>query len=731
MLITIEEYQACIANDLDNFVRQLQDLTGRTGDEEKAAWIASLPALAEMLAVPRLKDVHLYFGGRGHLDVEYQIPAAASWCDVVLLGRKAERRSAVIIELKHWLLSGDRPGSAEGLIRRRDVDELHPSEQVRGYTEYCRRFHTAVQDCDASVDGCVLFTRFGNVGTYREAPNAELTRDFPIFTTAANDLEEQFPEYAAARITDPDPDFAEAFAAGGYRQDRGFVAQIGAQLLDPKNDPFVLLENQRAALALCRERTARYLDHRTANARKRVVIVEGPPGSGKSVVAAKLWARLVTDSTVREGDLVFTTTSQSQNSNWERLFREAGGHRGASGVVKKANQYYPATTQDIGRLRRTYSETLFKDPQLWRRHLRELRAMRSPRSGAEDDGYLVSIVDEAHALINPEHSSGRGQFGFASSLGPQAYHIIRCSRLTVLFLDPEQGFRERENTTLEDIRSWAAELGAEIEEISLKDTQFRCAGSREYVEWLSSVFSNMDARFAARLAQRWRTSSRYTTALPQSRRVAEPPAAYAATQQRGMTFEMVESPSDLDEALRAHINEGCSARLLASYSRPWTTRGFPDPHNAPEDLWDFRIACDDGREWRRPWNVIANGTDYTPFVQARPGSRMADDPLCEVGCTYAVRGFDFDYVGLLWMSDLVWQDSRWEVQPEHVHESGLRNLARANGRPGCSEDAQTALRTAVIQAYRILLTRALKGVYFWVEDDETREHLRRSIAIER
>ena len=728
MLLTIGEYRNRIANDIDGLVRELQDLTGRTGDEERAAWKNSLPALAEMLSVPQLKDVHLYFGGSGHLDVEYQMPAAASWCDVVLLGRNAGRRSVVIIELKHWLLSGDRPGSAEGLIKRRDIDELHPSEQVRGYTEYCRRFHTAVQDSDASVDGCVLFTRFGNVGSYLQAPNAELTRDFPVFTTAANDVDERFPEYTAARITDPDPAFAEAFVAGDYRQDRGFVAQIGRQLLDPEDDPFVLLENQRAALALCRERTTRYLDHRSADPGKRVVIVEGPPGSGKSVVAAKLWASLVTDSTVREGDLVFTTTSQSQNSNWERLFREAGGHRGASGVVKKANQYYPATTQDIGRLRRIHSETLFKDPQLWRRYLRELCAMRPPRSGAEDDGYLVSIVDEAHALINPEHSNGRGQFGFASSLGPQAYHIIRCSRLTVLFLDPEQGFRERENTTLEDIRTWAAELGAEIEEISLKDTQFRCAGSREYVEWLSSVFSNMDARFAARLAQRWRTPPGYRAALTRGRRVAEPPAVYGARQQRGMTFEIVESPSELEDALRTHINEDYSARLLASYSRSWSTRGFPDPHNAPEELWDFRIPCDGGREWRRPWNVIANGTDYTPFVQARPGSRMADDPLCEVGCTYAVRGFDFDYVGLLWMSDLVWRNGRWEVQPEHVYESGLRNLARAAQNRPHDQSLQEALLKAVIQAYRILLTRALKGIYLWVEDNETRDHLMRCTA---
>ena len=38
------------------------------------------------------------------------------------------------------------------------------------------------------------------------------------------------------------------------------------------------------------------------------------------------------------------------------------------------------------------------------------------------------------------------------------------------------------------------------------------------------------------------------------------------------------------------------------------------------------------------------------------------DPLCEVGCPYVVRGFDYDYVGVLWLSDLVWR-GRWVTQP--------------------------------------------------------------------
>ncbi len=131
------------------------------------------------------------------------------------------------------------------------------------------------------------------------------------------------------------------------------------------------------------------------------------------------------------------------------------------------------------------------DASQWRENLKLLRDLgRGFHDGSADDQNLITIVDEAHALINPEHTSGRGQFGFATTLGPQAYHIIRTSQLTIFLLDQEQGFRERENTTIDDIKKWSVELGSPFPEIvDLGDAQFRCAGSAEYVTWIESVLT--------------------------------------------------------------------------------------------------------------------------------------------------------------------------------------------------------------------------------------------------
>src|SRR5207253_4307494 len=138
---------------------------------------------------------------------------------------------------------------------------------------------------------------------------------------------------------------------------------------------------------------------------------------------------------------------------------------------------------------RAHGAAFMSDALRWRENLQLLRNLGAGfHDGSRDEQNLVTVVDEAHSLINPEHTAGRGQFGFVVTLGPQAYHIIRTSQLTIFLLDPEQGFRERENTTLGDIVKWAQELGAGVPEIiNLEGAQFRCAGSAEYMNWLESV----------------------------------------------------------------------------------------------------------------------------------------------------------------------------------------------------------------------------------------------------
>jgi hypothetical protein len=486
MLITIEEFRRRVSSDRAGLVSRLQEETGRYGGEEAEAWETSLTKLSRAFQAPSFQPLHLFFGSRGNLALEYQMPAASSWADVVLLGRHEAASAAVIIELKDWTTAADKPGKVEGLIDRAGRQELHPSDQVRGYTEYCRRFHSAIEE-PAKVHGCVLFTHQVYTHAYTAAPNEILARDYPIFTTADEDVGAKFPNYFRDRLTEPDEEFAFKFATGRYRQQRGFVAQIGAQILDPESTPFELLDNQRRAFALCKAVVEECFLTSTSphQPKKRVVIVDGPPGSGKSAIAARLWASLVTNKRLPEGDVVFTTTSQSQNSNWSAIFDQLADEGGA-GLVRKATIFTPLTTHQLGRLRREHGEAFLADASGWRGNLQLLKNLGS---------------------------------------------------------------------------------------------------------------------------------------------------------------------------------------------------GFPD---ASRD------------------------------------------------CPYAVRGFDYDYVGILWLQDLIWRDTGWEANAESVHESGIINLARRARREGSAAGpAHRELLQRVTQAYRILLTRPLRGAYLWIPDVETRGFVERSLGTEK
>jgi DUF2075 family protein len=198
-----------------------------------------------------------------------------------------------------------------------------------------------------------------------------------------------------------------------------------------------------------------------------------------------------------------------------------------------------------------------------------------------------------------------------------------------------------------------------------------------------------------------------------------------------MELRILNSPFELEDELRRRVSEDNTARLVASYARPWKTKGVESPHILPPDQKDFAESSPEwgtDQVWAKVWNFVPNGNDYTAFIQARAGTRMADDPLCEVGCPYVVRGFDFDYVGLLWFSDLVWDGARWDLRLDHIHESGLINHVRRARKEVEKEGPEhLALLEKVIQGYRILLTRAKKGVYLWFEDPATRDRVERCL----
>jgi DUF2075 family protein len=75
---------------------------------------------------------------------------------------------------------------------------------------------------------------------------------------------------------------------------------------------------------------------------------------------------------------------------------------------------------------------------------------------------------------------------------------------------------------------------------------------------------------------------------------------------------------------------------------------------------------------------------------------------------YTTQGFEFDYVGVIFGRDLVY-DAGWRGNRKISHDAVVKKA---------SEEEFVNL---VKQTYRVLLTRGIKGCYVYFEDAATRE----------
>jgi DUF2075 family protein len=273
----------------------------------------------------------------------------------------------------------------------------------------------------------------------------------------------------------------------------------------------------------------------------------------------------------------------------------------------------------------------------------------------------------------------------------------------MFLVDAEQSYRDNETTTPASIEKFASEFAnTKVIRVSLEGAQFRCGGSKEFTDWVEGVLAPVRP-------------------VPSSTSWRRTPKNLGGK----FEFELVDSPRRLEDALRARHQQGASVRLVASYAREWVTKSEASPHSLPDDRKDFyfELAREGSTEdWAKIWNY-APGQDYTYFVQGRQGTPIGNDPLCEVGCPYVVRGFDFDYIGLLWLPDLIWRGSEWRVDMSQVHETAWPRTKAAAKRAKADPAPMANLVQRVRRGYRILLTRAIKGAYVWCADPETRDQL--------
>src|SRR5206468_572250 len=88
----------------------------------------------------------------------------------------------------------------------------------------------------------------------------------------------------------------------------------------------------------------------------------------------------------------------------------------------------------------------------------------------------------------------------------------------------------------------------------------------------------------------------------------------------------------------------------------------------------------------------------------------------QVGTVYTAQGFEFDYIGVIFGNDLVYDHDkkRWIAKPENSRDS----VAKRNN---------LKLADHLKNVYRVLLSRAHRGVYVYFMDKDTEKFFRSKI----
>jgi DUF2075 family protein len=276
----------------------------------------------------------------------------------------------------------------------------------------------------------------------------------------------------------------------------------------------------------------------------------------------------------------------------------------------------------------------------------------------------VLICDEAHRIR--ETSENRYTKKDSRTGEPQINELIRAAKLSVFFIDEKQIVRPNEIGCVNLIKKAAIELGVKEENIYEDyelQTQFRCGGSARYVDWIEDILG-----------------------------MKEKGEEISLDGEEKMEFKIVDSPEKLREIINEKNKEKKnSARIVAGFCWPWSA-----PLRDGSLVNDVKIG-----DFEMPWE---NKDNFWKWA-------TDDSGMNQVGTVYTSQGFEFDYIGVIFGNDLIYNKDKkeWEVKPKNSYDTMVtRNNVK--------------LLEHFKNVYRVLLSRAHRGVYVYFMDKDTEEY---------
>jgi DUF2075 family protein len=398
-----------------------------TTEKEVESWWNSLRFMSSILNDKEIPD-------NTGVAIECQIPQTSKRIDFILTGKDADKKdNVVIVELKQWKSSEitEKDGIVKTALGKGLHETSHPSYQAWSYAAMLQDFSTTVQEENITLSPCAYLHNYENDAVIRNDFYKEYLDKAPVFLK---------------RDADKLRDFIKKFVKTGddgnvmFRIDAGKIRpskQLSDSLVSllKGNQEFIMLDEQKLIYE-----TALWLTNQAKTQGKKVLIVEGGPGTGKSVVAINL----IVEITKREMLTQYVTKNAAPRAVYQSRL---------TGTITRSR--FAALFQSSG---------VFTD--------------------AKPNQFDALIVDEAHRL--------NAKSGMFQNKGEnQIMEIIRTANCSIFFIDENQKVSMKDIGTKEEIKKQAKRMNSEVHELELS-SQFRCNGSDAYLSFLDHLLQIRD-----------------------------------------------------------------------------------------------------------------------------------------------------------------------------------------------------------------------------------------------
>jgi DUF2075 family protein/predicted GIY-YIG superfamily endonuclease len=382
------------------------------------------------------------------------------------------------------------------------------------------------------------------------------------------------------------------------------------------------------------------------------IVIQGDPGTGKTIVAIYL-IKLLRDIATISGDELL-----EEDSIFSEYFTEE--NRALLSGLKLAlvvpQQSLRATLQRVFKQTPGLSKDMVLTPF---------------EAGASDEPFDLLIVDEAHRLgqranqssasLNKKFSEVNFKlFGEDRKEVTQLDWIKANSKAQVLMLDTEQAIKPADlpiKKTKELIQ--AARSNDQLFRLT---SQMRVAGGNGYLEFVKALFTDNPL----------------------------PAASFT-----NYDFRVFDDFAKMKKEIEKLNSEQGLARLVAGFAWPWNSKDNPKAHDI--EIQGIKLQ----------WNQTV--TDWV----------NSPTSINEVGSIHTIQGYDLNYAGVIIGNDLTFDSKTGKFRfnrDSYFDKKGKENNPTL-GKSYSDED----LLQFVINIYKVLLTRGVKGTFVYVLDPRTRE----------